>query len=75
VVQSGGIYLRAPWLGEEGSLYKLVPGQPVWEHPTLAHELAAILDRWEATAPSILTTPLDEQTRRNLEALGYMEPQ
>jgi arylsulfatase A-like enzyme len=73
VVLSGGIYLRAPWLGEDGSLYKLAPGQPVLDHPTLAHELEGVLDAWQASAPSVQTVPLDEQTRLNLEALGYTE--
>jgi hypothetical protein len=67
------IYLRAPWLDQEGALYKLAPGQPTLDLPTMAHELAGVLDSWEALAPGIEQVEMGAETQRQLQALGYIE--
>ena len=73
VVRGDALYLRAPWLGESGQLYRLAPGQPLWNHASLGHELAGLLDAWAEDAPTVEPLELDPQMRSNLEALGYLE--
>ena len=74
VVHAGRMLRHAPALAEPASLHALAPGQPVVPDDGQAMALRALLDGWDAGAPSRRTVSLRPETRSALEALGYLEP-
>lgn len=76
VVYDGHILTVTPFLSRGPSLHRLAPGQPLVDSPdpTRAATLVEMLQDWDRRAPPFRQVELSEQTRKGLEALGYIEP-
>jgi arylsulfatase A-like enzyme len=74
VVHEGAMLRRAEVLHEPPRLHRLAPGQPALDDAPEALRLGAMLDDWDATAPTRRDVSLQPATRAALEALGYLEP-
>lgn len=66
---------RFPLTGRPQSVYAVAGGEqsPLAAHPREA-ELAALLDAWDAGAPSVAVPATDPEVTEALEALGYAAP-
>ncbi len=74
VAFDGYLLTRTPWQDGRPQLFHLAAGQPVAApDPDRVAALDQLLTHWDAAAPPWREEVMEEDTRRALEALGYVE--
>jgi len=69
-----GLQLRVrPMEGGLATLHRVAPGSPRVADVPRIKALAGLIKQWDAAAPAWVPPAYDEETRKALQALGYLD--